>query len=101
MTVNPKGLGRYLQSLAMTAVVAGILPMALMGLMIFGLGLVQACVPRMDLYGQGIHRLIDVLTVLGNGDPRQGVLTIAATASLVGMLFDTYTFYQGRSGSHR
>ena len=49
MTANPKfrpvdtkGLGRYLQSLAMTAVVTGCMPLIMMGVIIFGLGLIQA-----------------------------------------------------------
>jgi hypothetical protein len=85
----------------MTAVVAGCMPLIMMGVIIFGLGLIQACLPGLDIYGQGIHRLIDVITELGSGDPRQGVMTIIATASLVGMLFDTYTFCHGRSGNYR
>ncbi|QQE64731.1 hypothetical protein GFS31_14120 [Leptolyngbya sp. BL0902] len=101
ITINTKSLGRYVQSLAMTAVVAGLLPLGLMGLMIFGLGLAQACVPSLDLYGQGIHCCLDVLRVFGSGDPRQGILTIVATSSLVGMLFDTYTFCHGRHSPYR
>lgn len=77
------------------------MPLGLMGLLIFGLGLVQACVPGLDIYNPGIHRFIDVLAELGSGSPHQGVITMVATASLVGMLFDTYTFCHGRSGSYR
>ena len=101
ITVNGKSISRYLQSLAMTAMVAGLLPVGLMGLMVVGLGLLQACAPGLDLYGQGIHLLLDVLTILGSGDPWQGVLTMTITAILVGMLFDTYAFCHGRTTSYR
>lgn len=85
----------------MTAVVAGALPVVVVGLMLVGLGLAQACVPGGNLYPRGSHHLIGVLAVLGSGDPCQGMITMGATSSLVGMLFDTYTFCNGRNMAHR
>lgn len=85
----------------MTALVAGLLPLVIVGLMLVGLGLAQACVPGVNLYAQGSHHLMGVLAVLGSGDPGQGMITMGATSSLVGMLFDTYTFCSGRNMAHR
>jgi hypothetical protein len=85
----------------MAAVVAGMLPMVLMGLLLLSLGLAQAVFPAIDSYHQGYYRLIEVLTVLGNGDSRQGLITMAGTSSLVGMLFDTYAFCHGQSRGYR
>ena len=99
--MSTKGLGRYLQSLAMTAVVAGVLPVVIVGLILVGLGLAQTCVLGGTLNDLWTHHLIGVLAILGSGDPRQGLITMGATSSLVGMLFDTYTFYHGRPRDHR
>lgn len=85
----------------MAAVVAGMLPLVLVGLMLLGLGMAQAVLPNLNLYHQGYHRLLEVLTVLGNGDLRQGMITVVGTASLVGMLFDTYAFYHGQGRGYR
>jgi hypothetical protein len=85
----------------MTAVVAGLLPVVIVGVILVGLGLAQACIPGGNLNAPWSHPLIGVLAVLGSGDPRQGLITMGATSSLVGMLFDTYTFYHGRPRDHR
>jgi hypothetical protein len=94
VTINTKRFGQYLQSLAMTAVVTGLLPVILMAVLwlVFS-GLQElASPPLANLGHQAGDQLVQVLTILGNGDPWQGLVTMGATSSLVGMLFDTYAF---------
>ena len=102
MTVNTKRMSRYLQSLAMTAVVAGLFPVLLMGGILLSLEIVQAVwwwpVP---LAQQLSAQVMQVLAVLGNGNPRQGLVTVGATSSLVGLLFDTYALCSNRGLTDR
>lgn len=87
----------------MTALVAGLLPILMIGTLLLLLNGLQGLSlwPLREIGQQGDRQVIQVLTTLGSGDPRQGVVTMGAVSSLVGMLFDTYAFCSSRSVAHR
>lgn len=101
MTAHTKHLGYYLRSLAITAIVAFLLPLVILGLLLLGLAILRQGSPTAELGRQGYHQLLSFLTTLGGGDPWQGGLVMGATASLVGTLFDGYALYHSYSSSHR
>ncbi|MEO0539860.1 MAG: hypothetical protein AAFZ80_03230 [Cyanobacteria bacterium P01_A01_bin.105] len=49
--------------------------------------------PFATLGKMGLSSTLDILSTFGSGNICQGVLTLSLTLSLVGGLFDTYTFY--------
>lgn len=42
----------------------------------------------------GIEQILQFLQVFGSGSAMRGLLIICTVCSLVGVLFDTYTFYR-------
>ncbi len=77
----------------MTAIITFLMPLILVAICLLVLASLQQS-PGLSPWAQAPYdQLLTVLTTLGSGDPWQGALTIAITASLVGLLFDTYTLY--------
>lgn len=101
MTIHSKRLGYYLRSLLTTIIITFLLPLILAAVGWLLLAVLQQSWgdngPAPDLQRQ----LLDILTTLGNGSPWQGVLTMAITSSVVGVLFDIYALYQNQGPSRQ
>ena len=83
----------FLASLTTTLIVCFCLPILTICLLL-GL-LTMAEFSPIASFGQvGLNHTLAVLSVFGSGSVWQGILTISLTLSLVGGLFDTYTFYR-------
>lgn len=76
----------------MTAIVSFMVPLVLIGTIFMSLAVLQPWAPMRAFSAQGIDQLLQFLATLGSGHLWQGVLVMGATSSLVGMLFDTFTF---------
>ncbi|MEO1589922.1 MAG: hypothetical protein AAFU71_01385 [Cyanobacteria bacterium J06632_22] len=85
-------LGMFLTSLTTTLVVCFCLPFLTIGLLL-GLLTMAEFSPLAGFGETGLTHTLGILSTFGSGSVWQGVLTISVTLSLVGGLFDTYTFY--------
>ncbi|MGF1567433.1 MAG: hypothetical protein ACFCVD_05090 [Nodosilinea sp.] len=101
MTTNTRRIGQYLQTLTVTALVAFLIPLVLVVGLWLGLSVAQRWLPLAAISQQGLGRLVEVLTTLGGGNPWQGGLALGIAFSLVGILFDLYTFYRHQGLIHR
>jgi type III secretory pathway component EscU len=70
------------------------LPVLLIGAMLVSFILV-GYIPYLEALSRlGIEQILQFLSVFGSGNPFHGVLLIGIVCSLVGALFDSYTFYR-------
>jgi hypothetical protein len=52
-------------------------------------------IPRLEAVGQvGVQQVSQFLAVFGTGSSLRGILLIGMVCSLVGVLFDMFTFYR-------
>jgi len=52
-------------------------------------------VPGLEVFGRaGVEQVAQFLKVFGSTSALRGLVTIGAACSVVGILFDTYTFYR-------
>lgn len=100
MTSNTKCVGSYLRSLLITAIVTFVLPLMLLGVMQVILLFLRILFPELPAFQQAVDYLRSFLVIFGNGNPWRGGLLVGVISSLVGMLFDTYTFYRYQGINH-
>jgi hypothetical protein len=87
-------LPHLLRSLTLTAIFSFLAPVLLIGAIAASLTLISY-VPRGEIIGQtSITQVSYFLSIFGNGSVFRGVFVIGMVCSLVGVLFDTYTFYR-------
>lgn len=87
-------LPNLLRSLVITAIFSFLTPVVFIG-MIFVTLILLGYIPQLDVIGKvSVEQFTHFLAVFGSGSATQGLLTIATVASLVGVLFDMYTFYR-------
>lgn len=87
-------LPNLLRSLILTGIFSFLTPVAFIGIILTTL-LIIGFIPHLGVVGQvGVSQVFSFLSIFGSGSILLGVLTIAITASLVGILFDAYTFYR-------
>jgi hypothetical protein len=98
---NTKCFGHYLRSLAITAIVTFLLPLVLLGGMLFALAALAMVLPEVAAIQTITQRIQDFLSILGNGDSWQGAFILGSVSCLVGMLFDSYAFYRYQGVTHR
>ncbi|HIK53592.1 MAG TPA: hypothetical protein IGS37_00180 [Synechococcales cyanobacterium M55_K2018_004] len=86
-----------LRSLLLTSIFAFLAPVLLIGSILLTLmGLTY--VPGLDTMAQaGILQAMQFLQVFGSGSALRGSLVIGVVCSLVGVLFDSFTFYRGQN----
>lgn len=90
-------LPTLLRSLALTILLSFLTPIVLV-ITFLAIASVISCIPGLEAIGQtGTTQLSQFLTVFGAGSAFQGLTTIGFTCSLVGALFDAYTFYRYQS----
>lgn len=87
-------LPNLLRSLLLTSIFSFIVPVFLVGsVLAFLVGL--GYIPFLEAVSQvGVVQISHFLAVFGNGSALQGLIVIGLVCSLVGVLFDTYTFYR-------
>jgi len=84
----------FLRSLVLTILLSFVAPIVLITVFLASLSAI-GYVPGLESIGQtGTTQLLQFLAVFGSGCPLQGVIVIGFTCSLVGALFDTYSFYR-------
>ena len=65
---------------------------------ILGILLAVSYIPGLVEFGrEGAIQVLDFLATFGNGKPLQGMLTLAVTVSIVGILLDILNFYRYQS----
>lgn len=86
-------LPSLLRSLILTGIFSALIPVIFIGLILVTL-VVLGYIPNLDVIGNvGVQEISHFLAVFGSGSAIQGMLTISGASSLVGVLFDSYTFY--------
>jgi len=87
-------LPNLLRSLFITSVFSFVTPTILIGVLWLALSIISL-IPNVESLSQvGLIQLIHILEVFGSGDLVMGLAVIGLVCSLVGVLFDTYTFYR-------
>lgn len=87
-------LPNFLRSLFLAILLSFVAPILLMTVLLVSLSVI-ACIPGLEATGQaGTTQLLNFLAVFGSGSPLQGITVIGFTCSLVGALFDAYSFYR-------
>jgi hypothetical protein len=87
-------LFNLLRTLLITSILSFFAPLLLIGVTLSGLTLVRYIPTLEPISTIGLEQLGRFLVVFGAGSAIRGVLTISMVSSLVGILFDTYTFYR-------
>jgi hypothetical protein len=83
-----------LRSLFLTSIFSFLTPVLLIGTILASLVLL-GYVPGLEVFGQmGVTQVAQFLKVLGSTSALQGLITIGLACSVVGVLFDAYTFYR-------
>jgi len=89
-------LPNFLRSVLLTIVLSFAAPMLLFGGGLVSLSLIGH-ISGLAASAQSIaERILQFLATFGSGNPFRGLVVIGITCSLVGALFDTYTFYRDR-----
>jgi hypothetical protein len=87
-------LPSLLRSLLLTGIFSFLTPALFIGVILATL-FVVGLIPRLEVVGTvGIEQVFLFLSIFGSGSALWGVVIISTTGSLVGMLFDAYTFYR-------
>lgn len=87
-------LPNLLRSLLITSVFSFLVPMIGVGIILAMLALLGYIPDLTMLSNTGIEQVLHFLSVFGSGNSLHGLLTICTTGSVVGILFDAYTFYR-------
>lgn len=91
----------FLLSLLLTSIFCFVAPIFLIGIGLSGFGLISF-LPSFAAIGQSGLTIIEYfLSTFGSGNPLLGCLAIGITFSLVGILFDSYVWYQKQPRGHR
>lgn len=87
-------LPNLLRSLILTSIFSFFSPILLIGTILASLTMVEH-IPRLEPFGRlGIEQTTYFLAVFGSGSAIRGLLIIGLVVTLVGILFDAYTFYR-------
>ncbi|MBE9181816.1 hypothetical protein IQ268_24930 [Oculatella sp. LEGE 06141] len=87
-------LPNVLLSLLLTSIFSFLAPVSLIGALLAVLFLI-GYLPGLDAVAQvGVEQVSQFLSIFGTGSSLHGTLTIGLVCSLVGVLFDMFTFYR-------
>lgn len=87
-------LPNLLRSLLLTSIFSFLAPVLLIGTILASLALL-GYVPGLEVFGKaGVDQVAQFLKVFGSTSALRGLVTIGIACSVVGILFDTYTFYR-------
>jgi len=83
----------FFRSLIVTSLISFITPLIIVGGIVVISALV-AFVPGLNTFSQVVTtQVLQFLSAFGNGDAISGAVVISLVFTLVGALFDTYSFY--------
>lgn len=83
-----------LRSLLLTGIFSFLAPVLFIGAMLASLSLLGSVPLSAEVGKIGTEQILSFLSVFGSGSPIHGLLLIGTVCSLVGVLFDTCTFYR-------
>jgi hypothetical protein len=84
----------FLRSLVLASILSFLMPVGFLGVLLLGLFL-GGRTPFLEAPSQAaLHQFLQFLATFGNGDAVEGLLVIGIVGSFVGVLFDTFVFYQ-------
>jgi hypothetical protein len=87
-------LPNLLRSLLLTSIFSFLAPVLLIGTILASLALL-GYVPGLEIFGKaGVEQVAQFLKVFGSTSALRGLVTIGIACSVVGILFDAYTFYR-------
>jgi hypothetical protein len=87
-------LPNLLRSLLLTSIFSFLAPVLLIGTILASLALL-GYVPGLEVFGKaGVGQVAQFLKVFGSTSALRGLVTIGIACSVVGVLFDAYTFYR-------
>jgi hypothetical protein len=87
-------LSSLLRSLLIASILSFALPVLLIGAVLI-LFSTAGLIPYFDPICQvAVKQVLQFLSAFGSGSPLQGMVVIGLVCSLVGALFDSYTFYR-------
>ncbi|MEM8780670.1 MAG: hypothetical protein AAGF26_17745 [Cyanobacteria bacterium P01_G01_bin.49] len=85
-------MSKLFRSLFLSVLLSFVTPVLLLG-SILGTFLAVSHIPGIALVGKiGENQILSFLSILGEGYPLQGMLTIGITCGMVGGLFDMFNF---------
>ncbi|MFM7426202.1 MAG: hypothetical protein ACKO7W_14630 [Elainella sp.] len=94
-------LPNLLRSLLLTSIFSFLVPVSLIVLLLLGAATLSYS-PLEPMGSSSLSQITQFLQVFGSGSVWRGTVVIGLVGSLVGVLFDTYTFYQSQQWrSHR
>lgn len=87
-------LPNLLRSLLLASIFSFLAPVLLIGTLLAGAATLSY-LPYLETIGNdSLEQIINFLRVFGSGSIWRGITVIGLVGSLVGSLFDTYTFYR-------
>lgn len=87
-------LTNLLRSLLLTSIFSFLAPVLLISFLLAGAATLSY-LPYLEPIGNGsLEQIVNFLEVFGSGSIWRGITIIGLVGSLVGSLFDTYTFYR-------
>lgn len=87
-------LPNLLRSLLLTSIFSFLAPVLLICILLASSAIV-GCLPGLEAIGNGsLEQISHFLKIFGSGSVWRGIMVIGLVGSLVGSLFDTYTFYR-------
>ena len=100
--MNMTTLPSLFRSLLLTSIFSFLAPVLLLVLLLLA-ALGVSYFPDLEAFGSAsLDQITHFLQVFGSGSGWRGVIVIGLVGSLVGVLFDTYSFYQSQHlRSHR
>jgi hypothetical protein len=94
--VNMTTLPSLFLSLLLTSIFSFLAPVLLLVVLLLG-ALGMSHLPALEAFGNGsLDQITHFLQIFGSGSGWRGVIVIGLVGSLVGVLFDTFSFYQSQ-----
>ena len=90
-------LPNFLRSLLMTIIISFLTPLGLVGSLLLVLLAIGHISPLLLFSQIGIQKILGFLAVFGSGHTLQGIIVIGVASSVVGALFDLFTYYRYQS----
>lgn len=93
-------LPNYVRSLLLTTLISFTVPVAMLGISLASLSISSYFPGVASIAHITLQQMLIFLKIFGSGSAISGLFIIGFTCSLVGGLFDTYTYYQSYRYQH-
>lgn len=87
-------LPNLLRSLLLTSIFSFLAPVLFISIILATTAVISYLPPFETIGSSGLTQIAHFLQIFGNGNALHGLTVIGLVGSLVGILFDTYTFYR-------